>query len=89
VNHAPLPWKTSEDVMGIVAPCGEVDEKDIWSSDAKFIVRAVNSHDALVEALENLLAWTEHICSNRGFDSPEVVEARAALAKARGEGVKP
>ena len=59
--------------------------------DAELIVRAVNSHDALVEALENLLSVLE-LDDSRGYAFGEagMVYAKAfkateALRHARGE----
>lgn len=59
-------------------------------ADANLIVRAVNSHAALVEALEKLIAWEDRrreralsvgaqIARSADYDS-----ARAALAAAKG-----
>jgi hypothetical protein len=49
-------------------------------ANAAFIVKAVNAHDALVEALENALLWTDE-----EHDVDEWRDkARAALALAGG-----
>lgn len=48
---------------------------------AEQIVRAVNSHDALVQALTDLMAWAEQ---TGGWDAPCWDRARAALALANG-----
>lgn len=63
---------------------------DHAESDAEFIVRAVNSHDALVTALEALQDLTADCSSDYGstvkLPSRSTVErARKALAQARGE----
>jgi hypothetical protein len=49
-----------------------------WEETATKIVRAVNSFDALVEALEALVSVTRHEC-------PEIYQAKAALLLAKGE----
>jgi hypothetical protein len=51
-------------------------------SDAAFIVRAVNSHDALIAALERSI-WYMESSLMKGIAAPAVSEARAALASAR------
>lgn len=59
-------------------------------ANAAFIVRAVNAHDALVEALSELLA--NHValvecgdCGNWDVETEkEVIQARAALSLAKG-----
>jgi hypothetical protein len=53
-------------------------------ANAALIVRAVNSHDDLVEALHNMVA----LAAPHFSDAPQMLalsEARVALAKARGE----
>jgi hypothetical protein len=70
---------------------------DIMPADAAFICRAVNAHDALVDALENCVAMLNmpdirfKICDggmgNMGEQAwfmREMTLARAALAKAKG-----
>ena len=48
------------------------------------IVRAVNSHEALVEACEEMCTWLEG-WAETGSAKPAYDKARAALAKARGD----
>ncbi len=56
----PRPWVFNGFTLGIYGPDGErvtvmaIGEK---RSDGDLIVRAVNSHDALVEALEGVVKW--------------------------------
>ena len=74
VSHTPLPWKFVElapkpDGIGYIRPEDE-DRKEITHHDdmgrsrqenlanADLIVRSVNSHDALVEALKG---WQDHL----------------------------
>lgn len=51
-------------------------------ANAAFIVRACNSHAALVEALESVLAALDE--ANGDPRHPEAIKARAALAQAKG-----
>lgn len=59
-------------------------------ANAALIVRAVNSHDKLLEALTAAVKWMERACDYCGseFGSPEdneeIVAARAALSRAGG-----
>lgn len=58
------------------------------NEDAKLIVRAVNSYDALVQALTGLLADIseyQEINNLGGSNNHWQVAARAALAKAKGD----
>ena len=94
-EHTPIPWEaakggfnrddgeriwgTIENNKWIVAeieqePCGGDPE-----SNAALIVRCVNSHDALVEALESMLSGIEGNHLTEG----DCNQARAALAAAR------
>jgi hypothetical protein len=60
MTHTPTPWicdsegilPISRDGVSIVARIpNHPDNKANWDADAAFIVRAVNSHQAMVEAL--------------------------------------
>jgi len=55
-------------------------------SDAYLIVRAVNAHDELVEALMALMIERGALEGNPDTDSPAEKMARAALQKAKGNG---
>lgn len=68
-THTPTPWNTagvsnpdSDQRMSVWGPIsegkqsGEWVAKDIRPANAAFIVRAVNAHEALVEALERTVA---------------------------------
>lgn len=61
------------------------------TENAALIVRAVNSHDALVDALENLIKRTERIDKRLlnghepGVELGEITRAKAALKLAKGE----
>ena len=72
-NHSTLPFfiytDNEEDVVKISSNDGEFVAELDSSSDAEFIVRCVNSHDKLVEALKHIMA---------GCDAP-TKEAKQAL----------
>ena len=83
-NPLRLPWRAGGRV---VLNC---DDDPIANADTKrevaFIALAVNRYDALVEALRNLLADTQHAEHNCGDEDCPVAKARALLAKIGGEG---
>ena len=83
-NPMRLPWRAGGRV---VLNC---DDYFIANADTKremaFIALAVNRYDALVEALRNLLADTQHAEHNCGDEDCPVAKARALLAKIVGEG---
>lgn len=60
-------------------------------ADADFMLRAVNAHDDLVAALASMISLVhsmlpKHQQSDSSLDNiPQVIAARAALAKARGD----
>ena len=93
-EHTPTPWrvgdagntvfgpKTDKPAPQIIADlmgCGENRK-----ANAAFIVRAVNSHDMLVNALQKLLDCAE---TEKGMDfySAHKELARKALAAAKGD----
>jgi hypothetical protein len=58
---------------------------DQIAANAAFIVKAVNSHDALVEALEGLVEAVRRDCDVRdkgisGYTGARLSDAKAALA---------
>lgn len=68
--------------------------KSETEANAAFIVRAVNSHDALVEALEGLRSWAaeaqkrlpvETWADLESHGTVQILDATAALALAKGE----
>ena len=78
-NPMRLPWRAD----GVfVLNC---DDDPVATADtmreAATIIHAVNHHDALVEALRNLLADTQHAEHNCGDEDYPVAKARALLAK--------
>ena len=101
--HTPTPWSVrasrNDEGYGLLI-CDEdqtiLAGMDTWlgptpeaemEANAAFIVRACNSHAALVEALETLLN-----CPDLNMDSLEIEtegaidQARAAIARATGQG---
>jgi hypothetical protein len=103
VEHMELPWSVKPDgcirkgnghCLPIASPWVEeafnYDKEAI--ANAAFIVRAVNSHGALVRALEEMVYETtclspceddgSHLCRITG---PALAHARAALSLAKGE----
>jgi hypothetical protein len=70
--------------------CGDYDviakcEGDNWKANAAYIVKAVNAHEALVEALENLVENYRSKNGDMGLLNHFIKEGDAALKLARGE----
>ena len=96
VQHSPLPWEAvgfhvMHERRRLIAEVWAPVEGDDppWDerrkANAEFIVRAVNSHDDLVAALEDLILATRLAEIGAG-DIPMAREAaERALRKARGE----
>lgn len=99
MEHTPTPWKKSENNWGkvnihnfpngggtnlIADLIGNAKEMD---SNADFIVRAVNSHDELVEACKEVLLWAKTPGNHGGnpYCMEFVKKAEKALAKAEGK----
>ena len=99
-EHTPGPWAWDDAEYGIVArptppgyeiiaACPEYDAGN-WDNNAARIVQCVNSHDALVEALQGFAEYYEDLRSGRpttvGMSGDGLlVQARAALKLAKGE----
>ena len=95
-THAPTPWTIDDHrVLDIRDSNGESVAR-VWRSspretNAELIVRAVNSHQALLDALEALLDASQiGDAFLRDTDSvslkvADFKQARAALARAKGE----
>lgn len=105
-EHTPTPWAVGTGSLGcrthdhhgyVICPAGEERADELCVAfgidkldDAQFIVRAVNSHAQLLEALEEVLAWAEKFQPQR--DSPiadaerRIIfdPARAAIEAAKG-----
>ena len=88
-GHSQLPWIVLPNDMGrinsIVNPDGEAEfgtwliADCRWPVDAAFIVKACNAHDDLVAALRGMILANE---GDMAPEEPELIFARAALAKA-------
>lgn len=106
-KHSPLPWNydngsiktgVQSKMMGVIGECGFVDEIAIvchknHEANADLIVRAVNSHEALVAACEAALDF----CNDIGDGAPDAgpvertantltVQLHNALDRARAKG---
>tara|TARA_R110000850_G_scaffold269167_3_gene401039 strand:- start:4845 stop:5132 length:288 start_codon:yes stop_codon:yes gene_type:complete len=55
--------------------------RSVSFEEARYIAHAINNHDELVEALEELL----FLCEGEKNPPTEVIRARAVLAKSKGE----
>lgn len=94
-EHTPTPWRVGSlapQGIGVWARQGPINVQPAIAAgldDAAFIVRAVNAHDALVEALADLRtrfrAALIQIGSDAEFADIAVEKADAALRLARGE----
>lgn len=93
-EHTPLPWRlgysplnvewASDRIVCSMAGASAARETDFIAeqhANAALIVRAVNSHHELVEALEGMMRAYDEF----NFDTFDPNAARAALAKAKGE----
>lgn len=66
-----------------VATCGQQKATDdICQANAEFIVRACNSHSALVEACKSLIRSYEYHCPDAKDQSLAIKNAKQALAQA-------
>jgi hypothetical protein len=82
-HHTPTPWLVDEPWQIWAESIGEYvaitdvegDGRTPYAANAEYIVRCVNSHDDLVEALQDLYEW---------LDSTQLGELpRASLSKAK------
>jgi hypothetical protein len=100
VKHMPLPWRRHDRMDYAEILCADGSSAPVIAmvakaDDADLIVQAVNSHYALIEALEGLLKYEGHhdYCGHApDYDKPCVCgfnevdsKARAALSLAKGE----
>lgn len=94
-GHTPTPWSYDGNCTGHISQGGAAIAKAYCEADVRFIVRAVNAHEAMVEAMEALLpsvGWSnydddelrrEHELGNG--KAKKILAARAALKLARGD----
>ena len=78
-EHTPTPWAVgaraflrveTSDGKTVATTGSDSDLRDQWEANAAFIVKAVNAHDALVEALEDLLSDVERQMKNPSHHVP-------------------
>lgn len=95
-KHTPTPWlKPCEDEVGVISKADDqsygmrVPILTCYSAnaeaDADLIVKAVNFHDRLVEALREVAATLDWQCHGRcrGFGDGPILSSSAAVEKAR------
>lgn len=65
-GHTPTPWKVIPDSTDIISICEDISERDFVAtvfnrnlSNAEFIIRAVNSHEALRTIVLRYLSLNE------------------------------
>lgn len=99
MKHTPTPWQSnhddilaSDDPCDVVAVVVERDDFDETLANAEFIVRAVNSHDKLVKALEECKHWHQgdkwrgsDDADQKGAWNRHMAIIDEALAAAKGE----
>jgi len=92
--HTPTPWNgniSQPRGMPCVESVGLANGGHITAlcpgpdgtANAAFIVRAVNNHTALIEAIERLLNYEDEAPPADSFGPEVYAKARAALAKAK------
>ena len=92
--HTLVPWMLSDShglcvvsEKGVVADLEKsrtsAESSEESRANAEFIVRACNSHDALLAACKALMTRFEHT-GEAWMDDPAMVQARAVIAKAEG-----
>ena len=76
------PSATNNDYEWVAELCAQSSTSPTAEANAAFIVRACNSHDELLEALEYIISCID---SGEMFEVVKFDKARAAIAKAKGE----
>jgi len=85
-KHTPTPWKATEIDGGIQVQKDHLKDVtgifrgDEGKANGRFIVRAVNAHAELLEALKALV---DCVADGKGKEQDALVVARAAIAKAK------
>lgn len=100
-RHTPTPWKVRQDDQQLLIT-GDYEtiiaRLDIWKNEGKkqmeanaaFVIRAVNSHEALIESIQGLLAIIKDDLPQLGNDLLEaedaiIKKAENTIAQAEGE----
>lgn len=95
MSHTPTPWNGDQFTMPETIRIASIDGKSIAGlaqsvknkANAEFIVRAVNSHEELLEASQGLLNALQARLMRTGCNGPEESAIKAlkqAIAKAEG-----
>lgn len=88
--HTPAPWRTdvaliygadNHEIADCRSRCRQTANPELIEADAAFIVRAVNAHDALVEALDMCLADLQVLAPKDRTAGQIKGEAALSLAK--------
>jgi len=93
IKHTPGPWRIDAPAGSVIIGPDEIDvaltfagsgfrELETDEANAEFIVRACNSHDELLAALQRVADWIFNIDGDCVADAQ--AWARAAIAKAKG-----
>ena len=85
-NPHKLPWCKNDDENGRYNLCNKAGRYIgiVHPEYLSFVIRAANTHAALVTAAEMIVNEWDRVPSYRdGYEPPSVRAARAALAKAR------
>lgn len=84
IKHTATPWKVENGIIRTPIFDNKVISRDEIRANAQFIVKAVNNHDALVEALEALTNYCDNYANTE--DSYEFInQAKKALSQAKVE----
>lgn len=93
-THTPTPWNTGKTKLGDGAVydandkcvCVIVDPNKADIETAAFIVRAVNSHEELIEALKGILNSTDCNLDDQSDETSQAMKkAYDVIAKAEGK----
>lgn len=91
VSHTPTPWHINGEAIESdhkwVASAGSngINDEDEDMVNAAFIVRAVNSHEALLQAAKAIQAWFDNE-ADAGRETPTLLDVNLSKAIAQAEG---
>jgi hypothetical protein len=89
-QHTPTPWKfeVMNNILGIPLLYhinrGDIEVRS-GLADAEFIVRAVNSHEALLETLKSIIESNSYWWQEVGWDDEDFKRATKLIAQAEGK----